>query len=83
MSDACPWWIAWWHRRLRRMDHRVIWPSLRALADAREPTDSEAAVLLALRGWALFIQQDGQAHWRCPCAALDPPESAPPQVRGD
>jgi len=64
-------WLAWWHRRKRQIDHETVWLALRHAADCRHPTDSEAAVLLALRGWATFIQQPGQDHWRCACAEAD------------
>lgn len=74
MNAACPWWRAWWHRRLRRVDRTTMWVALRAQADRRHPDDSEEAILMALKAWALFIQQPGQAHWLCACAAADPVE---------
>jgi hypothetical protein len=67
VGAPCPWWRRWWHRRQRRLDRAVIWPALRARAAARYPDDEEAAVLSALRGWAVFIQLPGQAHWACAC----------------
>ena len=68
---GCPWWSAWWHARLRRHDRALLWPVLRRRADLRHPDDPEAAVLMALKAWAEFIQQPGQAHWRCPCSEGD------------
>lgn len=66
MIARCPWWIAWWHRRRRRIDRATIWRALRAGALRAHPHDEEAALVVALRGWALFMQD--QAHWQCGCA---------------
>ena len=62
----------WWHARQRRRDRRVTWRRLRVHAAAQYPDDSEAAVLLALRVWAAFVQEPGQEHWHCACAEDDP-----------
>jgi hypothetical protein len=64
-------WLAAWHRWKRHTDHETVWTALRHAADCRHPEDSEAAVLLALRGWATFIQQPGQEHWLCACAEVE------------
>jgi len=63
--------FALWHRRKRRLDHETMWVTLRSAADTRYPLDPEEAVVYALRGWAAFIQQPGQEHWRCACAEAD------------
>jgi hypothetical protein len=68
---GCPWWRAWWHRRLRRQDLTVTWVALRETGATRYPDDEEAAVLFALKAWAIFIQQPGQQHWHCACAERD------------
>jgi hypothetical protein len=68
MGPRCGWWRAWWHRRLRRIDREVMWLALREQAAQRHPDDEEAAVLDALRGWVLFIEQPGQEHHLCACA---------------
>jgi hypothetical protein len=57
-SETCPWWVRWWHRRQRTIDLEMIWRSLYARADTIE----EARV-----AWEVFVQQDAQWHWRCPC----------------
>jgi hypothetical protein len=67
----CPWWRAWWHRRLRRIDRATLWPVIRRRAAAQMPDHEEEAVLLALRAWLAFISAPGQEHWRCACAAHD------------
>ena len=59
-----------------RRDRETIWRAFRAKADRRHPDESETAVLMALTMWAVFIQGQGQEHWRCPCAATDPVEEA-------
>ena len=56
----CPWWIRWWHRRLRRIDVQVMAPLLRQAA-ANYPPGAFA------RAWAAFKTQPGQEHWRCEC----------------
>ena len=70
-TARCPWWRAWIHRRRRRADETSMWTQLRANAAARYPHDDEKAVLLALQGWAVFVQLPGQDHWRCPCSDDD------------
>jgi hypothetical protein len=73
--NGCPWWRAWWHRRLRRADRLAVWPALRLTAAHFHSDDEEAAVVEALRAWAVFLQGVGQEHWRCACAADDPVET--------
>jgi hypothetical protein len=55
---TCPWWARWWHRRLRSADVEVMWPSLHQ----RASNLAEARV-----AWDVFLRQDGQSHWLCPC----------------
>lgn len=56
-SDRCPWWICWHHRRLRRAD---LWFLAIIMKKAR-------TIELAMEAWRLFLDGDGQEHWRCPC----------------
>jgi hypothetical protein len=49
----------------------VTWVALRETGSTRYPDDEEAAVLFALKAWAIFIQQPGQEHWHCACAERD------------
>lgn len=46
---------------------------MRTVGERRYPEDDEQGALLALALWAVFIQQDGQEHWRCACADQDEP----------
>ena len=46
------------HRKRRCTDVELMWPSLLARAECIE----EARV-----AWQVFLSQDGQEHWRCPC----------------
>lgn len=48
-----------------------MWPTLRTMAEKRYPEDEEQAALTALGLWTVFIQQQGQEHWRCACAEED------------
>ncbi len=61
-SDAttCPWYVRWWHRRLRNIDRQMIWVGI------RESTTSLEKRAMA---WQLFIIAPGQEHWRCACGA--------------
>jgi hypothetical protein len=56
--ERCPWWVRTWHRRARAHDLESMWLSLYQRADTVE----EARV-----AWEIFVGQDGQWHWRCPC----------------
>ena len=78
--ESCPWWRAWLHRRRRRTDEAVMWTALRARGAIRHPDDEEAAVLMALQGWAVFVQLPGQEHWRCACS--DDDRRRPPTSEG-
>jgi hypothetical protein len=71
LADGCPWYLRWWHRQQRRADRAFVWEPLRKSAARRHPDNGESAALLALKGWAEFIQQPGQEHWRCACAEQD------------
>ena len=55
---TCPWWVRWWHRRLRILDVELMWVSLLDRAD----TEEEARV-----AWDVFLAQEGQDHWHCAC----------------
>ena len=54
----CSWWARWQHRRLRVLDMEIMWRSLYARAE----TLAEARV-----AWEVFLRQEGQEHWQCPC----------------
>ena len=64
----CNWLMRRWHARKRRIDRATVWMRLRAQADERYPGDEEAAALMALRDWSMFLHRPGQEHWLCDCA---------------
>lgn len=55
---TCPWWLRWLHARRRMADLEVLWPSLVARADSLDA---------ARVAWDVFLGQEGQKHWHCPC----------------
>lgn len=66
MSARCPWWIRWWHKRLRKADMQMmlpaIWSKVRHLPDGADRAQA---------AWELFKGQEGQEHWQCPCAEVE------------
>lgn len=61
-AEKCPWYARWWHARCRAIDESVMLPSIMDVAVASEERK--------LAAWELFKAQEGQEHWRCPCALL-------------
>jgi len=57
MKPNCPWWVRWYHRRLRRIDRQTVgqWMTKHANPVARD------------LAWKAFIEDRGQAHWHCAC----------------
>jgi hypothetical protein len=51
-------WRRWWHARQRWTDIEIRWISLYARAESMEH---------ARLAWDVFIAQEGQDHWSCPC----------------
>ena len=58
----CPWWIRWYHRRLRRADRRFIYGAIVGSGQSEQTVE---------RAWMHFITSPGQEHWHCPCAVLE------------
>lgn len=48
----------WWHRRLRRIDRVEMLYAIKS-----RTLDSEKRRAM----WQIFVEQPGQAHWRCWC----------------
>lgn len=65
---TCPWWIRWWHRRLRKFDERFLLTSL-VKASLRYGDTADSPIVTA--AWEKFKSEEGQEHWRCRCAAAD------------
>lgn len=61
----CPWWVRWYHRRLRRADRFFIWPHFEPYELEYDP---ETGGPFSQRLWLEFVAEPGQEHWRCPCA---------------
>lgn len=65
----CPWYVRWWHRRLRRLDARFIFPALYQAVGMRRPAASLTEIdAYVMRAWELHKELPGQEHWRCLCA---------------
>ena len=58
----CPWWIRWYHRRLRKIDLVTMGPAILAAVKLSRFTDGEGD-----QGWEAFKAMQGQEHWRCEC----------------
>lgn len=58
---TCPWWIRWWHRRLRKLDALTV---IQALVERAPPGKFIPALLL-------FWHLPGQEHWLCACGEKD------------
>ena len=65
-TRLCPWWIRWYHRRLREFDRRLMLPALREKVRVAhgEPGTFHKA-------WDAFKAMPGQEHWHCACAAME------------
>ena len=63
MTALCPWWVRWWHRRLRAADVRLLMPAI--LVEARG--DQVKAAL----AWEMHLMMPGAEHWHCACAKTD------------
>jgi len=57
-APTCGGLVRWFHRRQRTADIETIWPALYARADSLDA---------ARVAWDVFLAQDQQYHWRCPC----------------
>ena len=64
MTNQCSWWRRWYHRRLRRIDRKIMLPMLIEKAMTKRPGELSQT-------WDLFTAQPEQAHWRCACANTD------------
>ena len=60
---TCPFYVRWWHRRLRKLDRQVILSAL-LTHESRSPFRFSTASRL----WDGYRAQPGQEHWSCPCA---------------
>jgi hypothetical protein len=63
----CAWWNRWWHRRLRKIDRKIMIPMLIANSRLLQPDDPS----LPLRAFLSFAGQRGQGHWHCACSEQD------------
>lgn len=66
----CPWYIRWWHRRLRRLDEKFMFRAIVAAAEQTRfaPMVKEQHIRAA---WDMFKMGLGQEHWRCNCAIVE------------
>lgn len=56
--SICPWYVRWWHARLRAADVAAILPIVMQSC----PTLSQQVF-----AWTVFVEERGQEHWQCPC----------------
>ncbi len=72
-QQTCSVLIRWWHRRLRRIDSKALWPAIvsqSALFCALKDKYTEADVMRAAEdAFALYVAD--QYHWQCACAQAE------------
>jgi hypothetical protein len=76
VTVTCPWWKRWWHRRLRKIDRRALFPAILeraewAATDSYRRFSNEWRVERDFNYFAMLDKHAnglGQNHWRCACA---------------